>query len=98
MLRFQSSLKNQRKCQHVSIYALGDLIDQLVDVDRYVIDYSELSMDKEIGRGNFGVVYKGTWRGGLVAIKQLIIKEGITEKEWEEEKMRENHTYLPLIA
>ena len=29
-------------------------------------------MEKEIGRGGFAVVYKGTFAGQLVAVKQLL--------------------------
>ena len=33
---------------------------------------SELSMGKQIGRGSYGIVFRGEWRGTPVAIKQLL--------------------------
>jgi len=39
--------------------------------DTFEIDYRELTVDVELGRGDFGVVFKGFWRGGTVAIKQV---------------------------
>jgi len=47
----------------------------------FEIDYSDLDFDEEIGRGAYGVVFKGRWRGGIVAIKQLLIKGSLTDKE-----------------
>eukprot|EP00005_Dracoamoeba_jomungandri_P005353 CAMPEP_0174254562 /NCGR_PEP_ID=MMETSP0439-20130205/3882_1 /TAXON_ID=0 /ORGANISM="Stereomyxa ramosa, Strain Chinc5" /LENGTH=654 /DNA_ID=CAMNT_0015336225 /DNA_START=52 /DNA_END=2013 /DNA_ORIENTATION=+ len=40
--------------------------------DSWEIDYSELEIEKEIARGSFGVVEKGTFRGTEVAVKTLI--------------------------
>ncbi|KAM6909101.1 mitogen-activated protein kinase kinase kinase 11 [Xenentodon cancila] len=33
------------------------------------VDFHELSLEEVIGVGGFGKVYRGTWRGGLVAVK-----------------------------
>lgn len=45
--------------------------DQGVSVS-YQIDYTTLNLGKELGKGSFGVVYKGNYQfGGIVAIKQL---------------------------
>ncbi|XP_028284484.1 mitogen-activated protein kinase kinase kinase 11 [Parambassis ranga] len=33
------------------------------------LDFRELSLEEVIGVGGFGKVYRGTWRGGLVAVK-----------------------------
>ncbi|KAG5853241.1 hypothetical protein ANANG_G00070990 [Anguilla anguilla] len=33
------------------------------------VDFTELSLEEVIGVGGFGKVYRGTWRGGLVAVK-----------------------------
>ncbi|KAL6046695.1 Tyrosine-protein kinase abl1 [Balamuthia mandrillaris] len=38
------------------------------------IQFSELTFGEEIGRGGFGVVMKGKWRGTPVAIKQILAK------------------------
>jgi ankyrin repeat protein/tRNA A-37 threonylcarbamoyl transferase component Bud32 len=46
------------------------------------IDYSEIVIKREIGRGGFGVVYKGEWRGIEVAVKQ-IIKEKMSSELFE---------------
>jgi hypothetical protein len=48
----------------------------------YTIPYEELTFDKEIGRGAYGLVWKGTWRGATVAIKQVIELTTIFEVEF----------------
>ena len=55
-------------------------------VEDYIIDFKELEFEKEIGRGAFGVVFKGLWRSGQVAIKQLLVTGEVSEKELEEFK------------
>jgi ankyrin repeat protein/serine/threonine protein kinase len=35
------------------------------------IPYSELELEREIGRGQFGTVYLARWRGAVVAVKKL---------------------------
>ena len=37
----------------------------------YEINYNELSFEKKIAEGSFGIIYKGRWRGSVVAIKEL---------------------------
>eukprot|EP01114_Cavostelium_apophysatum_P022167 TRINITY_DN792_c0_g1_i1.p1 TRINITY_DN792_c0_g1~~TRINITY_DN792_c0_g1_i1.p1 ORF type:complete len:2277 (+),score=541.08 TRINITY_DN792_c0_g1_i1:192-7022(+) len=46
------------------------------------IDFAELVLVKEVGRGNFGQVFKGKWRGGDVAVKK--IQTQLSEKELSE--------------
>jgi len=42
------------------------------------IEYTDLSIEKEIGKGGFGVIYKGTINGVTVAIKKLLLPEDST--------------------
>ncbi len=39
----------------------------------FIINFADLKIDKELGRGGFGVVHQGTWRFNPVAIKQLLV-------------------------
>jgi len=41
--------------------------------DPFSIDYRELEIGQELGRGAFGVVYKAQWRNGDCVVKQLDI-------------------------
>ena len=38
-----------------------------------MIQYDELRIGNEIGRGSLGVVYQGTWRMTDVAVKELLL-------------------------
>ncbi|KAG2486103.1 hypothetical protein HYH03_015198 [Edaphochlamys debaryana] len=40
-----------------------------------------LRIDGVLGRGSFGVVYLGTWRGLLVAVKTLVVHDALMGKE-----------------
>ncbi|KAJ8405765.1 hypothetical protein AAFF_G00312020 [Aldrovandia affinis] len=40
-----------------------------VDFEPKEVDFRELSLEEVIGVGGFGKVYRGTWRGGFVAVK-----------------------------
>lgn len=47
----------------------------MTDFEGSVIDYAELDIDKKLGKGSFGVIYRGTWRGEVVAVKRLKVDE-----------------------
>ncbi|KAF0039063.1 hypothetical protein F2P81_009547 [Scophthalmus maximus] len=49
---------------------VGELSPAVVgEFEPEVVDFRELSLEEVIGVGGFGKVYRGTWRGGLVAVK-----------------------------
>lgn len=41
-----------------------------------VINATELEFERMIGRGTFGQVFKGSWKGMTVALKKIIIPSG----------------------
>jgi tRNA A-37 threonylcarbamoyl transferase component Bud32 len=46
--------------------------DDSFDLSSWAIPFDELSMNKELGRGNFGVVYRAKWRGSKCVVKQML--------------------------
>jgi len=46
------------------------------------IAYEELEIGEQIGIGAYGAVFKGYWRGGVVAIKQLLLKGSMSENDF----------------
>jgi len=46
-------------------------------------DCTDLHLFKEIGRGSFGVVHMGIWRGTVVAVKVIHIHAGQSIKSIE---------------
>eukprot|EP01042_Synura_sphagnicola_P002961 gene2961-biopygen3200 len=58
-----------------------------------MIQYNELTIGRELGRGGFGVVYQGTWRMTDVAVKELLLgqltEDALQEFEDEAQTMKE---------
>ncbi|KAL0970403.1 hypothetical protein UPYG_G00241460 [Umbra pygmaea] len=48
---------------------LGPAVVGVGEFEPEAVDFRELSLEEVIGVGGFGKVYRGTWRGGLVAVK-----------------------------
>jgi len=46
---------------------------------RWVIPYEELKIDKQIGMGSYGIVYKAKWKGVDVAVKKFIKQTAMDE-------------------
>jgi len=56
----------------------------------WLIDFSELKFQGDLGRGAFGIVYRGNWRNQECAIKKLLITGTFSEtktKEFYDEAM-----------
>jgi hypothetical protein len=46
---------------------------------RWIINYGEIQVGKQIGLGSYGVVYRGKWKGVEVAVKRFI-KQKLDER------------------
>jgi hypothetical protein len=44
-----------------------------IDFEKYMIEYNQIKFERELGRGSFGIVSLGKYKGQVTAIKQLII-------------------------
>jgi serine/threonine protein kinase len=62
-----------------------------IDSDLLEIPYDELELDKKIGRGSFGEVYKCQWRGTTIAVKVL------TDQALSEETLAEFRTEVNMM-
>jgi len=51
----------------------------------YQIPYEEIVIDKQIGKGAFGIVYLGKWRSSKVAVKKIIDENAKSLEEFEAE-------------
>jgi serine/threonine protein kinase len=51
----------------------------------FEIAYSELQLERELGRGAFGIVYYGYWRDSAVAVKKLLLPENASGHAFEKE-------------
>ncbi|PRP84392.1 putative leucine-rich repeat receptor-like protein kinase [Planoprotostelium fungivorum] len=67
------TITNQMEMVDLSTINLGE-------AKRSVVDYDELTDKSRIGQGNFGIVYKATWRKMTVALKQ-IRAEHVTQEQ-----------------
>ncbi|XP_041724403.2 mitogen-activated protein kinase kinase kinase 11 [Coregonus clupeaformis] len=57
------------KLQGSGVGELGPAVVGVGEFEPEAVDFRELSLEEVIGVGGFGKVYRGTWRGGLVAVK-----------------------------
>jgi hypothetical protein len=46
---------------------------------RWIIDFGEIQVGKQVGLGSYGVVYRGKWKGVDVAVKRFI-KQKLDER------------------
>jgi serine/threonine protein kinase len=46
---------------------------------RWILDFKEVTMGKQVGMGSYGMVYKGVWKGVEVAVKRFI-KQKLDER------------------
>jgi serine/threonine protein kinase len=46
---------------------------------RWVIDFKDLQLGKQVGMGSYGVVFKGRWKGVDVAVKKFV-KQKLDER------------------
>jgi len=46
-------------------------LENIPSVGNWVIDYAEISLEDQLGRGAYGVVYRGKWRNVTVAVKKI---------------------------
>jgi hypothetical protein len=75
-----------------TFHIAGDttVAEQLQGINpRHIIDYSELNLQRELGRGSFGVVWSAEWRGSTVAVKEVLGEGGKTALVSEVAKMQD---------
>ena len=56
----------------------------MADFDGSQINYNDIVIEKTLGKGSFGVIYKGLWKGDVVAVKQLKVEEDLALEAYAE--------------
>jgi len=59
---------------------------------RWVIDFNEIALGKQVGLGSYGVVYKGKWKGVEVAAKKFL------KQKLDERRMLEFRAEMAFLA
>lgn len=54
-------------------------INSSLDMCRWIVNYEDIQLGKQIGMGTYGVVYEGKWKGIWVAVKRFV-KQKLDER------------------
>jgi len=68
--------QGDKKAQEKFVQLQNELSNNISCLSPREINIQELKIDKELGRGNFGIVYLGYWNNISVAIKTLQLTSG----------------------
>eukprot|EP01083_Nonionella_stella_P057306 150489_1 len=75
-----------------------DMIDDVIDSHKAnVIEYDDLTIHKQIGKGQFGAVFTATWEGNIVVVKHLNNVE-INENDSDKTRKRKETRSKEMIA
>ncbi|KJE90875.1 hypothetical protein CAOG_08582 [Capsaspora owczarzaki ATCC 30864] len=66
----------------------------LSSIQHLLIDFGEVKLEKSIGKGSFGVVWRGLYRGQVVAAKQMAPEEGANFNNKEADKYTEREILM----
>ena len=56
----------------------------MADFDGSLIDYKDITIEKTLGKGSFGVIYLGQWKKQVVAVKQLKVESDMAIEAYAE--------------
>jgi tRNA A-37 threonylcarbamoyl transferase component Bud32 len=75
-----SSIQAKEEVESKNPSPMGSAEDTKLSLWR--VDFNDIKLEKELGRGAFGMVYKGRWRNQQVAVKKFL--DQLTEKQRED--------------
>lgn len=71
IMRFRGTLT----CALFGVLIVSNLtaphVPQVLESGNLQVQMDEIDLEEQIGRGGFGAVYKGSWRGAQVAVKYI---------------------------
>ncbi|AQN68650.1 protein tyrosine kinase (PTK) family protein [Saudi moumouvirus] len=76
----ESNMSDKSTRDMMDIVAKENAFLTTANMCRWIIDYKEIQMGKQIGQGSYGIVYNGKWKGVEVAVKKFV-KQKLTEKQ-----------------
>lgn len=53
----------------------------MADVQLPRVNFKDINVGKELGKGAFGKIYEGIWKKEQVAVKELIISDALEDDE-----------------
>jgi serine/threonine protein kinase len=80
-VRHTTELDEQETRSTFETAAMGDVDNAFLssaNLCRWVIDYDDIQLGRQVGMGSYGLVFHGRWKGMEVAVKRFI-KQKLTE-------------------
>eukprot|EP00727_Mastigamoeba_balamuthi_P000066 m51a1_g10056 putative phosphate abc transporter substrate-binding protein (1290) ;mRNA; f:64611-69951 len=81
----------------VVIVVVSVILIRLRENSDLILKREELTLDAEVGKGRYGTIYLGTWRGGQVAIRQIKRTPEQTEEAVDYAKQRDGFKKIRAI-
>ena len=69
-----------------------------IDSSKFVIKYSDLKKEERLAKGSFGTVFKGKYKGSIVAIKEFILNFELQDQESQKIFIKELENEITMLS